>query len=96
MKELSFEERVWQLVREIPAGRVLTYGRAALLAGAPGCARQAGRAMRFAPPDVPCHRVVNHQGRTAPGFLEQRALLEAEGVRFRPNGCVDLKEHLWK
>ena len=43
----------------------------------------------------PCHRVVNHAGRTAPGWPEQRALLEDEGVTFKPDGHVDLKRHRW-
>ena len=43
----------------------------------------------------PCHRVVNHAGRTAPGFRTQKELLLAEGVGFRDNGCVDLKKYLW-
>ena len=38
----------------------------------------------------PCHRVVNSAGRTAPGWARQRALLEQEGVQFKPNGCVDM------
>jgi methylated-DNA-protein-cysteine methyltransferase-like protein len=43
----------------------------------------------------PCHRVVNHTGRTAPGFYDQRQRLEAEGVGFRTNGCVDLTKYQW-
>ena len=39
----------------------------------------------------PCHRVVNHAGRTVPGWTEQRELLEAEGVEFRENGNVDMR-----
>ena len=44
----------------------------------------------------PCHRVVNHAGRTAPGWREQRELLEDEGVEFKANGCVDMKRHQWE
>jgi methylated-DNA-protein-cysteine methyltransferase-like protein len=44
----------------------------------------------------PCHRVVNHMGRTAPGWAEQRALLEGEGVTFKAGGYVDLKKHRWE
>ena len=44
----------------------------------------------------PCHRVVNHAGRLVPGWQEQRRLLEAEGITFRPNGCVDMKKWQWK
>ena len=43
----------------------------------------------------PCHRVVNSAGRLAPGFYEQRSLLENEGVGFKENGCVDMKKHGW-
>ena len=43
----------------------------------------------------PCHRVVNCAGRTAPGWPAQTALLAAEGVGFKPNGCVDLARFLW-
>lgn len=45
--------------------------------------------------DYPCHRVVNHQGRLVPGWTEQKSLLSAEGVTFKPNGCVDLNAHRW-
>ncbi|MGI5959372.1 MAG: MGMT family protein [Massiliimalia sp.] len=93
---LSFEQRVWQIVCEIPAGKVLTYGRIAVLAGSPRGWRQAARAVHYAPPGIPCHRVVNSQGRTAPPFLEQRSLLEQEGVVFQKNGLVNLKQYLWK
>jgi methylated-DNA-protein-cysteine methyltransferase-like protein len=48
--ELSFDERVYAVVRLVPAGRVTTYGRVAALAGAPGAARQVGRALRQLPP----------------------------------------------
>ena len=43
----------------------------------------------------PCHRVVNHAGRTAPAFRTQRERLEAEGVGFKENGCVDLRKYQW-
>ena len=46
--------------------------------------------------DGRCHRVVNSQGRTAPGWTGQRELLAAEGVRFRANGCVDLSASGWE
>lgn len=49
-----------------------------------------------APAGLPCHRVVNSAGRTAPHWTEQRPMLEAEGVRFRKNGCVDLTRSGWK
>lgn len=60
-------------------------------------AHSVGRTLRYAPGavDLPCHRVVNKEGRTAPGWSRQRQLLEAEGVTFKPNGHVDMQRHLW-
>lgn len=89
----DFDRAVYELVAGIPRGRVASYGQLALLAGKPGWARRAGSALRYAPEGLPCHRVVNSAGRTAPGWAGQRILLEAEGVAFRPNGCVDMKKH---
>ncbi len=101
-RSLSFFDRVYALVAQIPAGRVATYGQIALLLDSPGAARAVGYAMHAAPPerDLPCHRVVGRDGRLAPGDVfggpdTQRRLLEAEGITFRENGCIDLKKHLW-
>ncbi len=91
----NFDAEVYDVVAQIPAGRVATYGQLARLVGMPGYARRAGRALASAPEGLPCHRVVNAAGRTAPGWTEQRELLEAEGVRFRPNGCADLVRSGW-
>ena len=58
-----------------------------------------GRAAMFNVPkelNLPCHRVVNSQGRLAPNWAEQRGLLEKEGITFKKNGCVDLKKHIWE
>lgn len=87
---------VYRIVALIPAGRVMTYGQIAWTAGAPGCARQVGQAMHQAPEGLPCHRVVNHSGRTAPNWPEQRSLLEKEGVPFTAGGNVELKRCLWR
>lgn len=94
----DYDKLVYKIVRAIPRGRVATYGQIAFLSGFPGRARMVGRAMAEAPPErrLPCHRVVNAAGRTAPGWPEQRGLLDKEGVRFRPNGCVDLDRHQWE
>lgn len=91
----------YAVVRRIPAGAVATYGQVARLAGMPRSARLVGYAMASCrDPSVPCHRVVDRFGGTkaafdtfAPGT--QRALLEAEGVPFRPDGTVDLDLCLW-
>ena len=92
----DFDAEIWSVVAEIPAGRVATYGQLARLIGMPGHARRAGRALALAPEGLPCPRVVNSQGRTAPGWTGQRELLAAEGVHFRANGCVDLSASGWE
>lgn len=91
----------YDVVRRIPAGSVSTYGQVARLAGMPRSARLVGYAMASCQdPTVPCHRVVDRFGGTkscfdlhAPGT--QRALLEAEGVTFTPEGRVDLETCQW-
>ena len=88
---------VLSVVEEIPEGHVATYGQIARLIGRERNARLVGRIMGMSEyyGDYPCHRVVNHAGRTAPGFRDQRLLLEEEGVEFRPNGCVDMGRYQW-
>lgn len=94
----DFIYQVCLVVEEIPIGKVITYGQLATLCGHGKNSRLVGRALkvsgRFG--TYPCHRVVNHQGRTVPGWLEQKQLLENEGVKFKPNGLVDLKECQWE
>jgi methylated-DNA-protein-cysteine methyltransferase-like protein len=94
----KFGEDVLNIVAQIPSGMVTTYGDIAALAGWPSHARMVGRTLRYTPgaEKVPCHRVVNKVGRTAPGWSLQRALLEAEGVIFKSNGHVDMRRHLWE
>ena len=88
---------VLSVVEEIPEGHVATYGQIARLTGRDRNARLVGRVLGMAEyyGKYPCHRVVNHAGRTAPGFRAQRELLQAEGVTFRTNGCADLAKHQW-
>ena len=88
---------VLSVVEEIPEGRVATYGQIARLTGRNRNARLVGRILGMSEfyGNYPCHRVVNHAGRTAPGFRDQRRLLEAEGVAFRANGWVDLENFRW-
>lgn len=92
----AFARRVYELVGAIPRGKVASYGQLALLAGFPRWARRAGRVLRQAPPGLPCHRVVNSIGRTAPGWPAQQELLRAEGVSFGPGGRVRMKSHRWQ
>ena len=101
MKSILKEDLIYQIlsvVEEIPEGYVATYGQIACLIGREKNARLVGRVLSMAEyyGDYPCHRVVNHAGRLAPGWPEQRFFLEKEGVLLKQNGCVDLKHHQWK
>lgn len=93
---------IYRLVAQIPEGRVATYGQIAALAGNPRAARTVGWAMHSVPRELrlPCHRVVNRAGQLAPlhifGPGMQRALLEAEGVTFNRQGCINMRAHLWR
>lgn len=100
---LNTFERIYEVVRSIPEGKVMTYGQVALLAGNPRWARVVGYALHVNPQPgvIPCHRVVNREGRVAPGFAfggtdVQRQLLEGEGVSFLENGLVDMEKHAVK
>ena len=94
----AFGKDVQNIVGQIPYGKVTTYGHIAALAGWPSHSRMVGRTLRYSPDaeNLPCHRVVTKEGRTAPGWSQQRPLLEAEGVTFKANGHVDMTQHLWE
>ena len=97
MKERLIYE-ILSVVEEIPEGRVATYGQIAYLVGREKNPRLVGRILSRAHfyGEYPCHRVVNHMGRLAPGWTEQEWLLKGEGVTLKENGCVDLKKYLWE
>lgn len=92
-------ERIYLVVRQIPAGQVATYGQIAQLVG--DCtARMVGYAMAACPDDVPWQRVINAQGKVSPradswGTEVQRLRLVEEGVAFDADGKVDLAEVRW-
>ena len=88
---------ILSVVEEIPPGYVASYGQIAALIGRDKNARLVGKVLSLSQyyGQYPCHRVVNRAGRTAPGWYEQRSLLESEGVTFKKNGCVDMKKHRW-
>ncbi len=97
----GFHQRVYDVVRSVPAGSVTTYGDVAAALGSPRVARHVGWALAaLRDGDVPWHRVINSKGRislrgaTGRGEL-QRARLEAEGVEFSPTGRVDLRRFRW-
>ncbi len=95
--------RIWHVVRQIPRGRVATYGQIAALAGFPNHARQVGYALHALPrgEDIPWQRVINAKGevsaRSEDGWQGyQRHLLEEEGISFDARGRVDLKRWRWQ
>ncbi len=97
---MQFFERVYNLVREIPRGKVMTYGQIARILGAPRFSQVVGFALHQNPdPEhIPCHRVVNRNGEISASFAfgggnEQRKRLEAEGIVFDKDGRIDLKKY---
>ncbi len=95
-------ESFYDVIRQIPAGQVSTYGDVARLAGWPRRARLVGRALALLPEgsNVPWHRVVNAGGRISPRGLTgsdelQRWLLEEEGVSFSSEGRLSLRRYRW-
>ncbi|MBE5759081.1 MAG: MGMT family protein [Clostridiales bacterium] len=102
MEKESFYQKVYAVVRRIPKGKVATYGQIAVLAGSPRASRVVGYALHVNPEPgiIPCHRVVNREGRVAPAFAfggsdVQEEMLRAEGVIFAEKGYVLLDGQLW-
>lgn len=98
----SFPQRVYEIVRQIPAGRVTTYGTIAAVLGNRRAARMVGWALHSCPPDVSdfAHRVVNRYGELSGGWSwghpeVMKALLVEEGITFVDEYRVDLKRHFW-
>lgn len=96
-------DRIYAIVRQIPPGKVATYGQIADLAELYGQARLIGYALyRVVDSDnVPWHRVINAKGQISQSPHRngsddlQRVLLEAEGIPFRANGTIDLNRYRW-
>lgn len=100
---MSFFENVYEAVQLIPRGKVATYGQIARMIGAPHSSRAVGYALHANPRPgvIPCHRVVNREGRLAPAFAFggpeiQAQLLESEGVEVGEDFIVDLGKYLWQ
>ena len=89
---------ILSVVAELPEGHVASYGQIAALIGRERNARLVGKVLSRAElyGAYPCHRVVNHAGRLAPHWPEQRALLEAEGVAMKDAAHVDMKRFRWE
>lgn len=99
MENTGFFASVYEVLRTVPRGRVVTYGQIARAIGAPRMARQVGYALHVNPEPgiIPCHRVVNREGRLSGAFAfgglqAQQKLLEAEGVEVI-GGAVDLDKY---
>ncbi len=100
--DTSFFERVYELVKQIPFGKVCTYGIIAKSLGATRSARMVGWAMNASHnrEDVPAHRVVNRNGLLTgkhhfEGTHLMQQLLESEGIEIKDNKIVNLEKHLW-
>ena len=97
----NYRERVYEIVRKIPPGRVMTYGQLAEILGEGYTPRTVGYVMHGAETEsVPWQRVINSQGACSTGKITmplnlQQGMLESEGVVFNEKGKCDLNEYLW-
>lgn len=94
---------IYDIVKQIPYGKVATYGQIAALAGNPHLSRVVGYALHANPDgdNIPCYRVVNRFGEVSPAFVFggeqiQRGLLESEGIKFDEDGRIDLEKYIWR
>lgn len=97
---MNFNERVWEILKKVPAGKITTYKELAHAVGSKAY-RAVGNAMNKNPhaPIVPCHRVVNSQGHLhgfAHGLEAKKKLLEKEGLVIKNNKVVDFQKKLYK
>src|SRR3990167_3023434 len=100
IKDRKFQERVYQIVQQIPKGRVMTYSQIAALCGRPRAARNVGGIAHFGPVELPWQRVVNKTGGLARGYtsggrLAHRRELENEGVIVDDSFRVDVEKLTW-
>ncbi|MBV8885866.1 MAG: MGMT family protein [Chroococcidiopsidaceae cyanobacterium CP_BM_RX_35] len=101
---MSTYDAIYEIVRQIPEGRVATYGQVAELAGLYGQARLVGYALYRVDicSNTPWHRVINAKGEISYSPLRrgadyrQRVLLEQEGIKFNSAGKINLREYLWQ
>ena len=95
-----YRERVYEIVRKIPVGKVMTYGQLAIILGEGYTARTVGYVMHGSDEGVPWQRVINSQGKCSTGRLTiplnlQQELLEAEGISFSASGKCNLSTYQW-
>ena len=97
----SFYQRVIDIIKSIPAGKVATYGQIAAYAGNYRAARQVAFILHSSSrkENLPWHRVVNSKGsislKPSHGYEIQKKLLKKEGIIFKKNNCIDLKRFQW-
>jgi len=97
----AYRERVYEIVRRIPRGRVMTYGQIAGILGEGYTPRTVGYVMHAAETEgVPWQRVINSQGKCSTGRMTipvnlQQSMLEQEGVEFDARGKCDLSKYEW-
>jgi methylated-DNA-protein-cysteine methyltransferase-like protein len=101
-KNDNFFERVYEVARQIPYGKVTSYGAIAKVLGAARSARMVGWAMNASHnlEDVPAHRVVNRNGLLTgkhhfDGTNLMQQLLESEGIVVKENQIIDFEKHFW-
>ena len=100
VNDKQYRGKVYDLVKEIPRGKVMTYGQIALILGEGYTARTVGYVMHGAEDGVPWQRVINAQGKCSTSKLSipidlQQSMLEQEGVVFTANGKCDLEKYQW-
>lgn len=100
---MNFFDKVYEVVKNVPPGKVTTYGDVARMCGSPRMARQVGWALHVNPQPgvIPCHRVVFSNGSVCTGFAfggkdVQRDMLRAEGVEVSEDYKIDLKKYRWE
>ena len=102
MKNATFSQRIIEVVKRIPKGKVATYGQIADLGGNHRAARQVVRVLHSSSKKegLPWHRVINSKGKISlkpgQGFELQISLLEAEGITLDEDGIIDLNTYLWR
>lgn len=97
MDRAQFYKEVYSITKEIPYGNVFTYGKIAQLIGNPQYSRMVGQALSYAPKeeDLPCHRVVNSQGRLVPSWQKQKELLNHLQAQWMRQYVQTLMGHYW-
>ena len=97
----DFKEQVYRVVKEIPEGKVASYGQISALCGAAWAAWEVGQIAHLGPADIPWHRVVNKKGGLASGYVPggpetQRRLLQNEGITFTDMQTVKMDQYQWR